>query len=108
MQFPVYIGWGAWKIHPHLFFEAIAYFTAMRLALRNFRRDVIPATQRSLILVGGLLGALIGAKTLVVLQHWQELMQAAGPTLWLLLLQGKTVVGALLGGSREWKSPRLF
>jgi phosphatidylglycerol---prolipoprotein diacylglyceryl transferase len=98
MQFPVYIGWGAWKIHPHLFFEAIAYFTAMRLALGNFRRDVIPATQRSLILVGGLLGALIGAKTLVVLQHWQELMQAAGPTLWLLLLQGKTVVGALLGG----------
>jgi prolipoprotein diacylglyceryltransferase len=48
-------------------------------------------------MVGGLVGALLGAKGLVLLQHidllWLDWQQ------WLLLImQGKTVVGALLGG----------
>ena len=97
MNFPVYIGLGSWRIHPHLFFESIAYFIAFRLALRNFGQDLIQPSQRSTILIGGLVGALIGTKTLVILQHidlfWQQRMQ-----FWLLFLQGKTVVGALLGG----------
>jgi prolipoprotein diacylglyceryltransferase len=49
------------------------------------------------VIVGGMVGALVGAKVLVLLQHidvigssWQRLL--------LLLVQGKTVVGALLGG----------
>jgi phosphatidylglycerol---prolipoprotein diacylglyceryl transferase len=92
VSFPVYI----WGIHPHLVFETIAYAVALRLSLRNFRQDIIPATQRSSIVVGGLVGALMGAKLLVILQHlnlfWQQREQ-----FWLLLLQGKTVVGALLG-----------
>ncbi|KAM3100780.1 prolipoprotein diacylglyceryl transferase [Phormidesmis sp. 146-12] len=92
MNFPVYI----WGIHPHFLFETIAYSVALRLSLRNFRKDIIPATQRSSIVVGGLVGALIGAKLLVILQHidlfWQHQEQ-----FWLLLLQGKTVVGALIG-----------
>jgi phosphatidylglycerol---prolipoprotein diacylglyceryl transferase len=92
VNFPVYI----WGIHPHLLFETIAYGVALRLSLRNFRKDIIPATQRSSIVVGGLVGALIGAKLLVILQHidlfWQHREQ-----FWLLLLQGKTVVGALIG-----------
>lgn len=96
MNFPVYIGIGAFKIHPHIFFEAIAYTVALRLSLRNFRRDIIKPTQRSLIVVAGMVGALIGAKVLVILQHldlwWQQ-----RALFWLMLLQGKTVVGALLG-----------
>lgn len=96
MSFPVYIWLGPWSIHPHLLFEAIAYTVALRLSLRNFRRDSLPATHRSSIVVGGLVGALIGAKLLVILQHidlfWQHREQV-----WLLLLQGKTVVGALIG-----------
>ncbi|NJK53388.1 MAG: prolipoprotein diacylglyceryl transferase [Leptolyngbyaceae cyanobacterium SU_3_3] len=92
MSFPVYI----WGLHPHFLFEAIAYSVALRLSLRNFQQDIIPATQRSSIVVGGLVGALVGAKLLVILQHldlfWQQQEQ-----FWLLLLQGKTVVGALLG-----------
>lgn len=97
MNFPVYIGIGALKIHPHIFFEAIAYTVALRLSLRNFRRgDQVKPTQRSSIVVGGLLGALIGAKVLVMLQHinlwWQQ-----RELFLLMLLQGKTVVGALLG-----------
>lgn len=96
MNFPVYIGIGALKIHPHIFFEAIAYTVALRLSLRNFRRDQVKPTQRSSIVVGGLIGALIGAKVLIMLQHidlwWQQ-----RELFLLMLLQGKTVVGALLG-----------
>lgn len=96
MDFPVYIGVGAIKIHPHIFFEAIAYSIALRLSLRNFRRDTISPPQRSSIVVGGLVGALIGAKALVMLQHIDVFWQHREQFFW-LLLQGKTVVGALLG-----------
>jgi len=97
MTFPVYIGWGGLRIHPHIFFEAIAYTVSLQLVLRNVRKDTIAPSQRSSVIVGGMLGALIGAKVLVLLQHidlaWQNLQ-----LLLLLFLQGKTVVGALLGG----------
>ncbi len=96
MNFPVYLGVGAFKIHPHIFFEAIAYTMAVRLSLRNFRRDSVKPTQRSSIVVGGMIGALIGAKVLVILQHF-DLWWQYRDQFWLLLLQGKTVVGALLG-----------
>lgn len=96
MNFPIYIGIGSLRIHPHIFFEAIAYTVALRLSLRNFRQDSIKPTHRSSVIVGSLLGALLGAKVLVLLQHidfiWHHRDQV-----WLLLLQGKTVVGALLG-----------
>lgn len=96
MNFPVYISVGALKIHPHLFFEAIAYSVALRLSLRNFRRDRVKPTQRSSIVVGAMVGALIGAKVLVMLQHINLWWQQRSLFL-LMLLQGKTVVGALLG-----------
>jgi prolipoprotein diacylglyceryltransferase len=97
VEFPVYLWIGSWQIHPHLFFESLAYAIAFRLVLLNSRKDTIAPTQRSSVIVGGMVGALVGAKVLVLLQHidvigssWQRLL--------LLLLQGKTVVGALLGG----------
>jgi prolipoprotein diacylglyceryltransferase len=97
MTFPVYIWLGGWRIHPHIFFETIAYSVALQLVLRNARKDTIAPSQRSSVIVGGMLGALIGAKALVLLQHvdlaWQNWQQFL-----LLILQGKTVVGALLGG----------
>jgi phosphatidylglycerol---prolipoprotein diacylglyceryl transferase len=78
--------------------EAIAYFTAMQMLLRGVRRqDVIAPTQRSSVIVGGLLGALIGTKALVMLQHIDLVWQNPGQ-FGLLILQGKTIVGVLLGG----------
>jgi phosphatidylglycerol---prolipoprotein diacylglyceryl transferase len=57
---------------------------------------ISPAQQTS-ISVGALVGALLGAKLLVMVQHidllWQDWRLFA-----LLALQGKTIVGALLGG----------
>ncbi|BAZ67246.1 MAG: prolipoprotein diacylglyceryl transferase [Pelatocladus maniniholoensis HA4357-MV3] len=96
MTFPVYFYLGSLRIHPHILFESIAYTVALRLVLRNVRKDIITPPQRTSIIVGGMLGALVGAKALVLLQHIDLLWQNSQLFL-LLLLQGKTVVGALLG-----------
>jgi prolipoprotein diacylglyceryltransferase len=97
MEFPVYFGIGSWRIHPHFLFESLAYAIAFRLVLFNSRKDTIAPTQRTSVIVGGMVGALIGAKVLVLIQHiylaWQSWQQFL-----LLLIQGKTVVGAMLGG----------
>lgn len=97
MQFPVYLWLGPWRLHPHVVFETIAYSVALRLLLRNVRQDSISPSQRSSVIVGGMVGALAGAKGLVLLQHLDLLWQNWRDFL-LLFLQGKTVVGALLGG----------
>jgi phosphatidylglycerol---prolipoprotein diacylglyceryl transferase len=103
VQFPVYIGFGAWRMHPHLVFESLAYAIAFRLMLRGARGDGIGFSQRSSVVVGGLVGALVGAKVLVLLQHIDLLGQNWRQFI-LLFLQGKTVVGAMLGGliGVEW------
>lgn len=97
MQFPVYIGFGPWHLHPHFLFEAIAYFVSFRLMLKAIRRDSLTVSDRGSVVVGGMVGALLGAKILVLLQHFDLLWQDSSAFL-LLALQGKTVVGALLGG----------
>lgn len=97
MKFPVYFSIGDWRIHPHLLFEALAYAIAFRLALVNSRKDTITASQRSSVIVGGMVGALVGAKLLVLVQHIYLIEQNLKLFI-LLLIQGKTVVGALLGG----------
>jgi phosphatidylglycerol:prolipoprotein diacylglycerol transferase len=97
MTFPVYLGFGLFKLHPHFVFELVAYGVAMGLLRRHVNRDTISLSQRSSVVVGGLIGALVGAKILVLLQHidWLGMDWRS----WLRLgLQGKTVVGALLGG----------
>jgi prolipoprotein diacylglyceryltransferase len=97
VEFPVYLWIGPLPIHPHLFFESLAYAIAFRLVLLNSRKDTIAPTQRSSVIVGGMVGALVGAKVLVLLQHI-DVIGSSWERLLLLLLQGKTVVGALLGG----------
>jgi phosphatidylglycerol---prolipoprotein diacylglyceryl transferase len=103
VQFPVYIGFGVWRLHPHLVFESLAYGVAFRLMLRTARGDAIAFSQRTSVIVGGLVGALVGAKVLVLLQHLDLLGQDWRQFIW-LGLQGKTVVGAMLGGLMgvEW------
>jgi len=97
MSFPVYFWLGSWLIHPHILFESLAYAIAFRLVLRNVRKDTISSPQRSSVIVGGMVGALVGAKVLVLLQHIDVVWQS-GENFLLVLLQGKTVVGAMLGG----------
>lgn len=97
MSFPVMIGLGPWRLHPHPVAELLAFSMAMALVRRGRRQDPLPASTRSTVLLGGLAGALLGAKGLVLLEH--RALVAADPRQALaLLLMGKTVVGALLGG----------
>jgi phosphatidylglycerol---prolipoprotein diacylglyceryl transferase len=96
MEFPVYLTLGSLQLHPHPIFESIAYFTAWRLARRRFRNSTVKTPHQGVIMVGGLIGGILGAKGLAILQHIDLLW--TGDADWLgLLIGGKTIVGALLG-----------
>ena len=102
MNFPVYVHLGSLKLHPHFVMEATAYTLGLYLALfKKLRKAPDPSglmpSQRTSIAVGALIGALLGAKSLVALQHI-NLLSESWRTYLLVIAQGKTIVGALLGG----------
>ncbi len=104
MSFPVYFHLGPLRLHPHLVMESLAYALGLYISLfRRLKQESsiasasITSSQRTSVSVGALVGALIGAKLLVLVQHIDVLGQDWRLFL-LLLLQGKTIVGALLGG----------
>jgi len=104
LSFPVYFHLGPLRLHPHLVMEALAYVIGLYVSLfRRMQRDrmqrdtgILPSQQSS-ISVGALVGALLGAKLLVMFQH-MDLLGSDWRQFALLALQGKTIVGALLGG----------
>jgi phosphatidylglycerol:prolipoprotein diacylglycerol transferase len=92
MRFPFYI----LGIHPHLIFESLAYFIGFRVYLYTRNKDRIPLDKAIWVVVGATLGAAFGSKILYwfedpkqTLDHWNDL---------LYLMEGKTIVGGLLGG----------
>ncbi len=98
MEFPIYLTIGALKLHPHPILESIAYFVSLRLALRRFRRNPIKSEKRGVIIAGGLIGGILGAKILAILQHL-DMLWSGEANLAMLLVGGKTIVGALLGAT---------
>jgi prolipoprotein diacylglyceryltransferase len=84
----------------HTIIEALAYFVGFRVFLFERRRLALPVladTDRSVwIAVAAIVGAALGAK----LGYWIEDPQNAFADFpdWRRLLEGKTIVGALLGG----------
>jgi phosphatidylglycerol---prolipoprotein diacylglyceryl transferase len=96
MEFPVYLSIGVIKLHPHPVFESIAYFVSLRLALRRFRKSTVQPEQRGVVIAGGLIGGMLGAKLLAVVQHL-DLLWTGQANIGMLLISGKTIVGALLG-----------
>lgn len=107
MVFPVYFYLGPLQLHPHFVMEAVAYALGLYLTLFKRLRNVpdcqvpdasgLAPSERTSVAVGALVGALLGAKLLVVLQHINVLADDWRMYL-LIVLQGKTIVGALLGG----------
>lgn len=98
MSFPAYLRLGPIVLHPHIVFEALAYFLAFRvyLALRRNCGDIVEDRARWWVIVGAALGAGVGSKLLFLLEdppatfeHWNDV---------LFLLSGKSAVGALVGG----------
>lgn len=107
MEFPVYLHLGSLAIHPHLLFEALAYFIGFRLFLYTRSRDRIPVRQGIWVVVGATLGAALGSKMLYwledpvsTIQRWHD---------WFYMMGGKTIVGGLLGGliGVEWIKRRI-
>ncbi|WP_257447856.1 prolipoprotein diacylglyceryl transferase [Archangium lipolyticum] len=98
MTFPVFIPLGPWRLHPHLVFEALAYFLAARLFFwlkRRWADPLQPATRLGVV-AGAALGAGLGSRLVHVLDELP--LWAAGQVTSLQLLTGKSLVGGLLGG----------
>ena len=98
MQFPVEIPVGAWKIHPHFFFELLGYAAGavLYLALRLRRGDHVGDADRWSVVVAAVLGAAVGSRLLFWIEDPQATLSYVrdAPQ----MLGGKTLVGALLGG----------
>lgn len=92
MNFPVYI----FGVHPHLVMESLAYFIGFRVYLYTRNKDRIPIDKAIWVLVGATLGAAAGSKLL----YWFEdpVKTMANWNHIIYLMQGKTIVGGLLGG----------
>ncbi|SFJ83037.1 Prolipoprotein diacylglyceryltransferase [Paenibacillus sp. UNC496MF] len=102
MTFPIWVDLGFIKLHPHAVFEALAYFIGFRVYLYTRSKDKLPIVQGMWIIVGAILGAAIGSKVL----YWLEdpLRTIENWHSYTYLMEGKTIVGGLLGGliAVEW------
>ena len=109
---PGLFGWsvnlGAVSLSAHFLFESLAYIAGFALYQRARTRqgDFLPNEARSSIIVAAILGAALGSKLLawfenpsLTLEHWNDPVY---------LLGGKTIVGALLGGTIAVEATKAF
>jgi hypothetical protein len=70
MSFPVYLRFGPIHVHPHWFFETLAYAFGFRLylGLRKRRGDILAYEARWWVIAAAAAGAAIGSKVL----YWFE------------------------------------
>ena len=109
MSFPVYLHLGAFRLHPHLAFETLAYAVAFRvyLGLRKRIGDALDDANRWWVIAAAAFGAALGSKMLYWFEDPRLSLQHLGDPA--SLLGGKTIVGALIGGlfAVEWTKKRL-
>jgi len=104
MTFPMMIPVGPWLVHPHQFFEALAYVTGFRLHLwlRTRAGDALTDERRMSLVAAAAVGAALGSK----LMYWASdpvvIWQSRGDAA--VFLGGKSIVGGLAGGliAVEW------
>jgi len=101
MTFPVYLGVGWVRIHPHLLFETLAYFIGFRvyLSVKRRRGDHLADSTRWTVIAAAAVGAAFGSKVLFWLEDPRAMIAAARQIDVATLMGGKTIVGGLLGGT---------
>ncbi|MFB6467056.1 prolipoprotein diacylglyceryl transferase [Cytobacillus sp. Hz8] len=92
MTFPFYI----FGIQPHLLFESLAYFIGFRVYLYTRNKERIPLDKAMWVVVGAILGAAFGSKILYWFEDPSETIRNWNNIYY--LMEGKTIVGGLLGG----------
>ena len=98
MSFPVYVDIGVASLHPHVVFDVLGYAVGAWLLVRGrrLRGHVVDARTRRLVSAAALIGGIIGSHVLFAFEDVSTLrMVTAEPV---RALQGKTIVGGLLGG----------
>jgi phosphatidylglycerol:prolipoprotein diacylglycerol transferase len=109
LSFPVWITVGAWRVHPHLFFELLAYALAgfVYWRHRRVRGDHVSTESRWALAAAAVVGAVFGSRLL----FWFEDPQRTLTQLTNLqyLAGGQTIVGGLIGGwiGVEWQKRRI-
>jgi prolipoprotein diacylglyceryltransferase len=96
--FPVYLHFGRYSIHPHLFFETLSYIVAfvVYFLLRRRFGDTVITPLRWAAIAAAVAGAAFGSKLLFWLEDPQLTLHSLHDPAY--LLGGKTIVGALAGG----------
>ena len=92
----------------HFFFESFGYFVAFRLFLyqRKLQGDFLGDSTRWYVIAAAFIGAVLGAKLLYLAEDPAETVRRWKDVSY--LLGGKTIVGALAGGTIavEWMKSR--
>jgi phosphatidylglycerol:prolipoprotein diacylglycerol transferase len=98
MTFPVYIHLFGYSIHPHLFFESIAYFIGFQffLFLRRNHNPTVSFEDSMWLIIGCIFGALFGSKILAWFESPRDYWNHRDD--FRVLVGGKSIVGGLLGG----------
>lgn len=96
MNFPCYIHIGPLSVHPHLLFESLAYFIGFNLYLITRRKDRMPVDKSMWVVAGAIVGAAAGSKILYWFEDPVKTLHNAVDFVY--LMEGKSIVGGLLGG----------
>lgn len=113
MEFPFHISIGSFDIHPHFFFDVIAYFIAYQIYRKQRPKNYLGSDSAHPIglLIYAITGAFLFSKCLAWLEHpfeyfsiWSNKDMNVFEKL-SILNQGKTIVGGIIGG---WMGVELY
>lgn len=95
--FPINIGVGGFVISSHLVFDLLAFYLGFRyyIYLRNRKGDFMDEDRRWILIIGAAVGALVFSTLLAALEDPTSFFSFSS---WIFYVQGKTIVGGLLGG----------
>lgn len=98
MSFPVYVRLPGVAVHPHVFFDVLAYVCGSWSLMVAMRRgaDVVDARTRWMLSAAAVAGGVLGSHLLFALEVPADLPSMfAEPS---RFLEGKTIIGGLVGG----------